>query len=263
MKGDDNMFPVVFVSHGTPGIAKEDNELTKKISEVGNRIIEKYGKPKAILMISSHWTTVGNCVQETEYPDQVFDVYGMPEELFKVSYSVLGNLELSKKIKEIKKLKVKVDNSWGIDHGAWSILVHMFPKKDIPVVQLSINELYNPNDCYEAGKLLKELREDYLIIGSGSVVHNLRQTDWESEKGSGECIAFDNYIKGAVENRNDEDVIAFDNNPYSKFAAPTTEHLMPLLYCLGASLEEKVETFNNVQTKNAISMTSFLIGYEE
>lgn len=257
------MLPVLFVSHGTPDLAKEESEVTRKFNDIGNKIIEKYGKPKAILMISSHWTTVGNYVQETEYPDQIFDIYGMPEELFHVSYSVLGNLELSKKIKEIKKLKVKVDNSWGVDHGAWAVLVHMFPKKDIPVVQLSINELYNPKDCYEAGKLLKDLREDYLIIGSGSIVHNLRLADWSSEKGTDECIAFDNYIKEAVENRNDEDVIAFDNNPYSKYAVPTTEHLMPLLYCLGASEGEKVEVFNNIQAKNAISMTSYFIGNNE
>lgn len=255
------MMPVLFVSHGTPDFANEESERTKKLNEIGNKIIAKYGKPKAILMLSSHWTTIGNSIQETEYPDQIYDIYGVPEELYQISYSVLGDLELSKKVKNIKKLNVKVDNSWGIDHGAWAILVHMFPNKDIPVVQLSINELYNPKDCYEAGKLLKELREDYLIIGSGSVVHNLRLADWESDKGTGECIAFDNYIKKAVEERKDDDVIAFDNNEYSKYAVPTIEHLMPLLYCLGASEKEKVEVFNNYQTKNAISMTSFLIGF--
>lgn len=257
------MMPVVFVSHGTPELAKENSEVTRKIAEIGDKIITKYGKPKGILMISSHWTTAGNCIQETEYPDQIDDVSGMPNDLYHISYSVLGNLELSKRVKNIKKLKVKVDNSWGIDHGAWAVLVHMFPNKDIPVVQLSINEMYNPKDCYEAGKLLKELRDEYLIIGSGSVVHNLRQADWTSDKGSAECIEFDNFIKELVENRQDYEVISFDNNPNSKYAVPTTEHLMPLLYCLGASVDEKVEVFNNIHTKNAISMTSFLIGYED
>ena len=258
------MMPVLFIGHGTPSIAIEDNEVTKTLNNIGNRIIEEYGKPKAILMISSHWTTVGNSVQETEFPDQIYDIYGVPEEIYHVSYSVLGNLELSKKIKNIKKLNVKVDNSWGIDHGAWGILVHMFPKKDIPVVQLSINELYNPKDCYEVGKLLKDLREEgYLIIGSGGVVHNLRLVDWNSTKGSGECIAFSNFIKEAVVKRDDEEVISFDNNEYSKYAVPTTEHFMPLLYCLGASQGEKVEVFNDIQTKDAISLTSYLIGEKQ
>ena len=131
--------PVIFSGHGSPMVALEHNDVTEGMAKTGRSVIQTYGKPKAILAISAHWYTDGTFVQSDEKPRQVYDMYGFPKELYEVKYPVSGNAELTDAVLSLLGGTVSVDNSWGIDHGTWTVFVHMFPDADIPVVQLSVN----------------------------------------------------------------------------------------------------------------------------
>lgn len=253
--------PAIFVGHGSPMLALDNDNITDGLKSVGKEVIEKFGKPKAILMLSGHWYKNRNLIQKTEHPEQIFDMYGFPKALYEVEYKPIGWAELSDAVLAIKEIGATIDNSWGIDHGTWTPLVHMFPGATIPIVQMSVNGVIGPEKCYEIGKLLAPLREQgYLIMGSGNVVHNLRRVDWYSDHGSPEAVAFNDYITNALEERDDETVINYESNKYARYAAPTADHFLPLLYILGASVGEKPKVFNNVCNLDAIAMTGFAFG---
>ena len=161
-------------------LALRDNELTRSLRQLGDQVIKEFGRPKAILMVSAHWFTRGTLIQSAREPRQVYDMYGFPEELYQVTYPVEGYADLTNRVLELLGDDVKVDDDWGIDHGTWTVLVHMFPDADIPVVQLSVDGLSDPEVHYQLGKRLASLRkEGYLIMASGNVVHNLRQVEGE------------------------------------------------------------------------------------
>ena len=257
----DMRMPSIFVGHGSPMISVEDNSLTRGLAKMGERVLNDFGKPKAILAISGHWSKNEHLVQRTEQPEQVFNMYGFPQRLYDVKYTPKGCAELSDAVLAIEGLNAKVDNTWGIDHGTWTPLVHMFPAYDIPIVQLSVNEALTPQECYEAGRLLAPLRnEGYLILGSGNVVHNLSHVNWRHRHGSPECVAFDDYICEAIQKRDDDVVIGYVSHPHAAYAVPTTEHFLPLLYILGAAEGEAPTVFNRECNLSAISMTSYAFG---
>lgn len=131
--------PVIFSGHGDPMIALRDDNVTRGMRDIGKKILEKYGKPKAILSISAHWYEDGTFIQTSPEPKQIYDMYGFPKELYEVKYPVKGCKSLSERVIQLLDTKVKIKNDWGIDHGTWTVLVHMFPKADIPVVQLSVD----------------------------------------------------------------------------------------------------------------------------
>ena len=186
-------------------------------------------------------------------------MYGFPQRLYEVKYTPEGCADLSDAVLAIEGIGATVDNSWGIDHGTWTPLVHMFPNHDIPIVQLSVHEGLTPRACYEAGQLLAPLRDKgYLILGSGNVVHNLARVNWRHRTGTPECVAFDNYIYEAIEQRDDDAVIDYVSHPNAGYAVPTTEHFLPLLYILGAARGEQATVFNRECQLDAISMTSYL-----
>lgn len=161
--------PAVFVGHGSPMIALDHNELTETYRRLGERILAEFGKPKAILMISAHWYTRGTLVQSAAKPRQVYDMYGFPKELYELKYEPAGCADLTRAVTDLLGEGVEVDDSWGIDHGTWSILVHIFPQADIPVVQLSINGLIDARQSYELGQKLASLREKgYLIMAAAT-----------------------------------------------------------------------------------------------
>jgi 4,5-DOPA dioxygenase extradiol len=252
--------PSVFVGHGSPMLALDHNDITRTLTALGQRIITGYGRPKAILMISAHWYKDRNLIQRTEHPRQVYDMYGFPRALYEVKYPVHGCTELSDAVLAIKEAGAVVDNSWGIDHGTWTPLVHVFPKADIPIVQLSVNGELTPRQCYEIGQLLSPLRsEGYLIMGSGNVVHNLRLVNWDSAQGSPEAVAFNRYITDAVEQRADQKVIDYTLHPQARYAAPTADHFLPLLYVLGSNPGRRITTFNNHLELDSMAMTGYLI----
>ncbi|MDY5787063.1 class III extradiol ring-cleavage dioxygenase [Veillonella caviae] len=191
--------PVIFAGHGSPMLAIEDSEQTRGLQQIGKEILQNYGKPKAILAISAHWYTKGTFIQSTPEPKQIYDMYGFPDELYKITYPVKGYMPLTKAVQSRLGNTVSIDDSWGIDHGIWTILIHMFPNADIPVVQLSVNGYLNAKESYELGKQLITLRDEgYLIIGSGNIVHNLGELEWNNVGGSTESIEFNTAITNAV-----------------------------------------------------------------
>lgn len=252
--------PSVFLGHGSPMLALDDNQLTHTLSQLGQRIVRDYGRPEAILMISAHWYKNRNLVQRTDRPQQIYDMYGFPKALYEVRYPVRGCAALSDAVLGIKEIGAEVDNSWGIDHGTWTPFVHVFPEADIPVVQLSVNGALTPRQCYEIGQLLAPLRsQGYLIMGSGNVVHNLRRVNWDSQQGSPEAVAFNRYITEAVERRDDAAVIGYSNHPDALYAVPTADHFLPLLYVLGSNDGRHVTTFNNHLELDSMAMTGYFI----
>ena len=251
--------PVIFSGHGSPMIALEHNEITAGMEAVGKHVLDTCGKPKAILAISAHWYTRGTFTQSAEHPNQIYDMYGFPRELYQVKYPVSGNRELTDHIISVLGNQVTVDDSWGIDHGTWTVLVHMFPKADIPVVQLSVDGTLSPDEIFAIGKKLSVLREEgYLIFGSGNVVHNLRRVEWDNPDGTEMTHAFNDYIINAVKAGENEKVIHYSNGPEAAYAVPTPDHYLPLAYCLGAADGDQVTVFNNVCNLGSMAMTGFI-----
>jgi len=248
--------PVLFVGHGSPMNAIEDNEFTREWKRIGSLI-----RPKAILMISAHWFTKGSFTQDEENPKVVNDMYGFPDELYNLNYQVRGDSELSRLVLSSLTSPVEIRNNWGIDHGAWSVLVHMYPGRDIPVVQLSVDALGSPEDHYRIGRELRGLREKgILIIGSGNVVHNLRMVAFEKTGGYDWGIDFDSFIRDSIRGGDFPGVLGYrDRGEEARLAVPTTDHFDPLLYILGASdSSDEVTVFNEACMAGSLSMTSYL-----
>lgn len=227
--------PVLFLGHGSPMNAIEINEFTKKLSSLGKEL----ETPKAILCISAHWLTKGTFITSTANPKMIYDMYGFPEPLYQVKYPAPGNPELAEKIAQtIKYTDIKLDQGqWGLDHGTWSLLVHLYPQAQIPVLQLSIDIEKPPEFHFELGKALQVLRDQgVMIIGSGNVVHNLRKIDFGSKNtGYPWAQEFDQWIKQNLEANTFEKMVhEFHQTEAGKLSIPTTEHYYPLLYVLGA-----------------------------
>ncbi len=257
----EKRMPVVFSGHGSPMLALEDTEVTHGLHGIGKKIIEKHGKPKAILSVSAHWYTKGTYVQSAAEPRQVYDMYGFPKELYDFRYPVKGSPELSERACSLLGDKVSVNDGWGIDHGSWTVLCHMFPEADIPVVQLSVDASITAEKMYEIGELLAPLRDEgYLIFASGNTVHNLRRVEWDNPDGSRETLEFNETVIRLVENRDDKGIMNYSAIPHASYAVPTPEHFLPLIYMLGAAEGEKPEVFNNHSELGAIAMTGFAFG---
>ena len=253
--------PVLFVGHGDPMIALRKDNLTAAMQHTGEKILNDYGQPKAILAVSAHWYTRGTFVQSAPEPKQIYDMYGFPKELYNITYPVAGHASLTENAQALLGNKVSINDDWGIDHGTWTVLVHMFPKADIPVVQLSVNGLLTGPESWRIGQALAPLRQEgYLILSSGNIVHNLYRVEWENPSGSKEAEAFSRYVTDAVAKREDEALIHWQKGPFSDYAVPSPDHYLPLLYALGAAQGEKAEIFNDTCNLGAISMTSFLFG---
>ena len=250
--------PVLFVGHGSPMNAIEDNEY----SRTWRSIAERTPKPEAILSISAHWFTKGTKVMNEEEPKTIYDMYGFPKELYEIIYNSPGSPSIAKVSKELISKETEYDNSWGIDHGTWSVLVHMYPDRDIPVFQISIDADAPPETHYKIGKELRSLREKgVLIFATGNVVHNLRLVDWhKGSKGFDWAYEFDDYIYENIETKNHNNIIKYNElGEIAKLAVPTPDHFYPLLYALGASDEEdKVIVFNKSCELGSLTMTSYL-----
>jgi 4,5-DOPA dioxygenase extradiol len=259
--------PVLFVGHGSPMNAIEDNEFTRRWQDLGRSL----PRPKAILCISAHWETSGTMVTAMEKPRTIHDFGGFPEELFQVQYAALGSTWLANATrKALTSINVEYDQEWGLDHGCWSIMKHMYPNADIPIVQLSLDYTKHPRDHYAVGKELSELRkEDVLIVGSGNIVHNLRRvilkgnsiTDFNRPFGLDWAIEANELFKKLINEERHEDLINYKSLGTSvQLAAPTPEHFIPMLYIL--ALKEKGEAvtyFNDKPLAGSLTMTSFVI----
>ena len=252
------MMPVIFVGHGSPMNAIEDNEYTKTWRSLGERLL----RPEAIVSISAHWYTKGTKIMNEESPKTIYDMYGFPKELYEIIYDSPGSPKLAGATKELISKETEYDNSWGIDHGTWSVLVHMYPDRDIPVFQISIDAYAPPEVHYNIGRELRELRkEGVLILGSGNIVHNLRLVDWhQKNKGFDWAYEFDDYIYESILNNNHEAIIRYkEKGDIARLAVPTPDHFYPLLYVLGASDEkDRISAFNKSCELGSLTMTGYL-----
>ena len=250
--------PVIFVGHGSPMNAIEDNDYSRTWQSLAKRI----PRPEVILSISAHWYTKGTKIMNEEKPETIYDMYGFPKELYEIVYNSPGSPSTAKIVKDMISKETEYDNSWGIDHGTWSILVHMYPDKDIPVFQISIDADAPPEVHYKIGEELKSLREDgVLIFGTGNVVHNLRLVDWhKGSKGFDWAYEFDDYIHENILKGNHNNIIKYaELGEIAKLAVPTPDHFYPLLYALGASdKKDKVSIFNKSCELGSLTMTGYL-----
>ena len=250
--------PTLFVGHGSPMNTIEDNEFTKGWSEIAKSI----PKPDAILSVSAHWYIPSTRVTAMEQPRTIHDFYGFPHELYQQQYPAPGAPELAAKVSSfLKEYSIGLDMSWGLDHGTWSVLKKMYPKADIPTLQLSIDYSKPPSYHFELGRKLEFLRDQgILIIGSGNLVHNLGAVTWNSQDSVYDWAKqFEDAITDAILSNRESVFIDFENlQDLGKKAHPTLDHYLPLLYSIGAGgLINEPEVFNQKILMGSISMTSF------
>ena len=234
--------PVVFFGHGSPMNTLDRNPYTDAWRKIGETI----PSPKAIVCVSAHWYTEGTAVTATARPRTIHDFYGFPQALFDVEYPAPGDRGLASRVRELlAPLEVAADESWGLDHGTWSVLKHAYPKADVPVVQLSIDGTRPPQFHYDTGRKLAPLRDEgVLVVGSGNVVHNLRLMrraggppfDWAQR--------FNEKIRGVLAARDHGALVDFARfGEDARLSVPTPEHYLPLLYVAGLQGEDEPMAF--------------------
>lgn len=255
--------PVLFLGHGSPMNAIEENEFVRGFRAIGGEI----PKPAAILCISAHWETQGTMVTAMEHPRTIHDFGGFPEALYKVQYPAPGNPQLAKEAREIiKNTEVGLDQKWGLDHGAWSVIKHLYPEADVPVIQMSLDYRQAPRYHFDLAKELKPFREKgVLIIGSGNMVHNLGLIDWR--RMNDDNFAFDwaaeasETMKKFINSGDTGSLIDYHLQGHAcQLAIPSPEHYLPLLYAMALRDEnERVSIFNDKAVAGSITMTSVKI----
>lgn len=251
--------PVLFVGHGNPMNAIERNAFHHSWEELGRRL----PRPKAVLCISAHWETRGVYLTASERPETIHDFYGFPKALFDLRYPAPGDPHLARRTAELLNgARVRLDPGRGLDHGAWSVLVAMYPNADIPVVQLSLDTSQPGSFHYGIARQLAPLRdEDILILGSGNIVHNLRLFSFHDPNPLDWAAHCDQEIKRRVIAREHEALMSYDTlGSNASLAIPTPEHYLPLLYALALQDEGEALSFFNSTVLSSISMTSVLIG---
>jgi 4,5-DOPA dioxygenase extradiol len=256
--------PVLFVGHGSPIFTIQVNEFTVSWKNLGKTI----PLPKAILCISAHWQTRGTFVTAMPKPPTIHDFGGFPRELYDIVYPAPGNPELAVEIKKnVRGTLVGLDERWGLDHGAWTVIRHVFPDANIPVLELSLDYGKTPADHYNLAKELFSLRDrGVLIIGSGNMVHNLGMVAWdhadEPEFGYEWALKANAVFKKLIVSGNHQDLINYHSlGKEVDFAVPTPEHFLPLLYVLSLKAKnEPVVFFNEKAVMGSLTMTSLRIG---
>ena len=256
----DERMPVLFVGHGNPMYGIEENDFTRG----WRKAIENVPKPKAILVISAHWETRGTRITAMPKPRVIYDFGGFPRALFEAKYNASGNPEVAGEIAEnLKRKLIELDETWGLDHGSWTILRHLYPNADVPVLQLSLDYTKPATFHYELAKDLAFLRDKgVLIIGSGNMVHNLRLINFRSQESHEWAKSANKKIVDLISMGEHDKLIKYETlGSDIALAVPTAEHFLPLLYTLALKNEgEPVEIFNNAVDLAAISMTSVKIG---
>lgn len=229
------MLPTIFFGHGSPMNAIASNAYT----EAWRRIGDECPRPKAVLAVSAHWFVPEIAVTSTSAPRTIHDFRGFPPELYQVQYPAPGDPALAHRIRDLLiPLEVDLDETWGLDHGTWSVLRHVYPEADVPVVQLSIDATRPAAFHFELGKMLAFLRnEGVLIIGSGNLVHNLRAYSWAGQPHAPYdwAVRFERTAKDMILAGDDHPLVDYENlGPDAALSIPTPEHYLPLLYVLGA-----------------------------
>ncbi|HNP94724.1 MAG TPA: 4,5-DOPA dioxygenase extradiol [Cyclobacteriaceae bacterium] len=253
-------FPLLFLGHGSPMNAIEENEFVQGWRKAG----ENLEKPNAILCISAHWETKGTQVTAMLQPPTIHDFYGFPKALYEVDYPAPGSPELAEETKQtIKSTQVELDHSWGLDHGAWSVVKHLFPNADVPIVQMSLDSTQPPAYHYALAKELNSLRrKGVLIVGSGNMVHNLRIMDWgKPNEGYDWAQEANEKMKKYIHDGDHLSLVNYNSGGKAmRLSVPTPEHYLPLLYILALKEnDENVQVFNDKTIMGSIAMTSISI----
>ena len=258
---EDSM-PAAFLGHGNPMNALERNRYTEAWRAFGQAV----PAPRAILVISAHWYTNATAVTGMLRPRTIHDFYGFPQELFEVEYPAPGIPEICEQVADVVKPRwVGCDvDSWGLDHGTWSVLMHAFPDASIPVAQLSLNAFKSLDHHMELGRQLAPLRDEgVLIIGSGNIVHNLRAVDFgHTETGFDWARRFDERARDVLQT-NPADVAALDSHPDFDLAVPTPDHYLPMLYIAGLANEEPLDLLVDGHVAGSISMAAYTLGMSQ
>jgi len=264
LKEQEQVMPVLFIGHGSPMNGIEDNEFSRRWAQMAKEI----PTPKAVLVVSAHWFSKGTHITAMDFPKTIHDFGGFPQALFDVQYNAPGNPALAKEtVALIKSAHVELDHDWGLDHGTWTIVRHMYPEANIPVLQLSIDYTKDPQYHYNLAKELYNLRKKgVLIIGSGNMVHNLRMVAWDKmdEPGYGFdwALKMNDTFKHLIENGNHESLINYQIlGKEGRLAIPTPEHYLPLLYSLALKgNKDDISFFNDRAVAGSLTMTSVKIG---
>jgi 4,5-DOPA dioxygenase extradiol len=260
---DTKRMPAVFVGHGNPMNSIRRNQWTAGWSALGTIL----PRPKAILAISAHWYVPATMATVMEQPRTIHDFGGFPEELYKIRYTAPGNPPLAIKVRDwLSPTPVMLDREWGLDHGTWSVLCHIFPEADIPVVQLSVDRRQPASFHYEIGKLLAPLRdEEILILGSGNLVHNLQAYNWNQPDAAAYdwAVEFETKVRNILQSEKDELLVDYHNlGSEARLSVPTPDHYLPLLYVLGTRTKDEnvnfpIEGFEG----GSMSMLSINVGH--
>ncbi len=249
--------PAIFVGHGNPMNAIEDNRFSRGWEELAKAL----PRPRFVLCISAHWETRGTKVTYSASPKTIHDFGGFPRELFEVEYLAPGSPALADRvIAQYPEQVVQPDLCWGLDHGCWSVLRKMYPEAGIPVVQMSIDYNLSLKEHFKLAGSLAILREKgVLVIGSGNIVHNLRQAQWGSHQVYDWARDFDETVKQRIAEHRFTDLLELDRLTGSSLAVPTPEHYIPLLYTLALYRDEEITLFNEGFDLSSISMTSLVL----
>ena len=255
----DQTMPALFVGHGSPMNAIEDNPYSRAWGELGRTL----PRPTAILCVSAHWMTRGPRLTAMGRPKTIHDFGGFPPELFAMEYPAPGSPALAELARQtVASAPVQLAPDWGLDHGAWSVLVRMYPAADVPVVQLSLDGTRPPEWHYALGQELQALRrKGILILGSGNVVHNLRRISWD-DRAFDWAVEFDHTVERLILARDHQPLIHYDTlGPAARLAIPTNEHYLPLLYILALQgSDEPVRFHAEGITMGSLSMRCVQVG---
>ncbi len=247
----DYLMPVLFMGHGSPMNAIESNSYT----EGWKKLVKDIPTPKAILVISAHWETKGTKVLAVPQPKMIYDMYGFPKPLYEVNYPAPGSPTLAQEIKDnVKFTEIGLDHDWGFDHGAWSILVHMYPEATIPSFQLSLNTTRDMQWHYDLAKELSFLRKKgVLIVSSGNIIHNLRYMAYMNEKPFDWALEFDAKSTELINKGDHTSLINYKSlGSSAEISVNSAEHYIPLLYTLALQQKDEPITYANHDDKNTL-----------
>ncbi len=261
--GKAGIMPVLFVGHGSPMNAIAENEFVLSWRKLGKSL----PVPKAILCISAHWETRGTQLTAMDKPATIHDFGGFPPELYKIIYPAPGSPELARDIKSsLPDTEIGLNENWGLDHGAWSVIRNLFPEANVPVIEMSLDYTKSPQDHYKLAQELYYLRANgVLIVGSGNIVHNLGMLAWdknETDFGFDWALKANETLKKLILNGNHNDLIDYPRlGREIQLAVPTPDHYLPMLYSLALKKDnEPIQIFNDKAVMGSLTMTSFQIG---
>ena len=253
--------PLIFIGHGSPMHALADNPFTQSLRRAG----DLFPQPRAILCVSAHWMTKGSWVTHMGVPRTIHDFYGFPKELFEIQYPAPGAPQMADRVRAlVPDPEIMLDDhSWGLDHGTWAVLRHMYPAANIPVFQLSLDMTKDPGYHFELGRHLAALREEgVLILGSGNIVHNLGRLDWEMPQGGYDwAVEFDAWVAAHLQ-KGDYAPLVTDcfKTEAGRLSIPSLDHYLPLMYVLGAAGgDDQPRSIYDGMEMGSISMRSFVL----